>query len=310
MRLGFFLPQMGPWAGPESLTRVATEAEALGYDSLWASERTLVPVEPQVPHPRGKFPEVLLTVLDPLESLTYVAGQTSRIALGTSVLVLPWYNPLLLARRLTTLDVLSNGRLKVGLGIGWSAEEYQAASTPWESRGKRFEEALQVIKTIWTTNPVEFEGEFYSIPRSYIGPKPVQKPHPPIYIGAFTPAARARVARHADAWHPSIMPLGQIPDLFEEIKALAAEAGRDPAALGLVIRRTVEVHDEPLGDDRADFSGTAEQIAGDMAAARDLGASELILDVTFDPGVKSLSDILDRLELLSRLHTEALVGKA
>ncbi len=308
MRLGFFLPQMGPWAAPESLTRVATEAEALGYDSLWASERTLVPVEPKVPHRSGKFPDVLLRVLDPLESLTFVAAQTSRIALGTSVLVLPWYNPLLLARRLTTLDVLSNGRLRVGLGIGWSAEEYEAAATPWEDRGKRFEEALAAIKTIWTTDPVEFEGDFYSIPRSYIGPKPVQKPHPPIYIGAFTPAARARVARHADAWHPSIMPLDQIPALFEEIKALAADAGRDPATLGLVIRRMIELHDEPLGDDRADFAGSAEQIARDMAAARDLGADELILDVTFDPGVKGLPDILHRLELLFRLHANVLAG--
>jgi probable F420-dependent oxidoreductase len=200
MRLGFILPHIGPWAGPEALSRVATRAEEIGYDSLWVTERCLLPTDPITPYPLGPLPDVYKTVLDPLDALTFVAGQTSRVGLGTAVLNLPWYSPVLLSRRLATIDVLSNGRLRFGVGQGWSQDEYVVAGTPWEKRGKRFEEALTALKTIWTTDPVEFEGDFYSIPRSFIGPKPVQKPHPPIYLGAFSPKAAARVVRHADGW--------------------------------------------------------------------------------------------------------------
>src|SRR5215471_18429833 len=129
MRLGFFLPQIGPLAGPVNLTHVAARAEEVGYDSLWTTERLLFPLETTAPYPvgDGTIPEVYKTVLDPLDALAFVAAQTSRIALGTSILNLPWYNPVLIARRLTSLDVLSSGRLRVGFGIGWSPEEYQAA---------------------------------------------------------------------------------------------------------------------------------------------------------------------------------------
>ena len=210
MRLGFILPQIGPWAGPEALTRVATQVEQIGYDSVWVTERSLFPLEPITPYPLGHLPDVYKRVLDPLDALTFVAAQTSRVALGTAVLNLPWYSPVLLSRRLATIDVLSNGRLRLGVGQGWSQDEYVAAGIPWEKRSKRFEEALQVLTTIWTTDPVQFEGEFYSVPRSFIGPKPVQKPHPPIYLGAFSPSAVERAARYADGWLAVAYPPAEI----------------------------------------------------------------------------------------------------
>ena len=301
MRLGFILPHIGPWASPDALTRVATQAEAVGFDSLWVTDRSLVPLEPMTPYPLGDLPDVYKNVLDPIEALTFVAGQTSRVLLGTAVLNLPWYSPVLLSRRLATLDVLSNGRLRLGFGQGWSRDEYVAAGTPWENRGKRFEEALQALKTIWATDPVEFEGEFYSIPRSFIGPKPVQKPHPPIYVGAYAPAALTRTARFADGWLTVGMPLAMTGEIFTSIQQQAAEAGRDPGEVELIVRGNVELSDQPLADDRAVFAGTAEQIAADISAARALGASELIMDATFDPGVHSVEDFLGRMELLFRL---------
>ena len=127
MKLGFNLPQLGPAATPEAMVRAAKRAEELGYDSLWVTDRVLFPVEPQTPYmgsPDGSLPEAYKIVLDPLESLTYVAAHTTRIALGTSILDLPYYNPVMLARRLTTLDVLSGGRLRLGLGLGWSKDEF------------------------------------------------------------------------------------------------------------------------------------------------------------------------------------------
>ena len=238
MRLGFALPQIGSVAGPDAAVTVATRAEALGFDSVWVLDRLLVPLDPRAPYPvgDGTLPVQYQTVLDPLETLTFAAAHTSRVALGTSILNLPWYNPVLLARRLTTLDVLSGGRLRVGLGMGWSPDEYEAADAPWEERGKRADEAIQVMKRIWTTDPVEFQGLYYHIPPSIIGPKPVQKPHPPIYMAAYTPPALKRVAREANGWFPVGIPLGGIAQMFDGIRSMAQAAGRDPSALELVVR--------------------------------------------------------------------------
>ena len=141
-------------------------------------------MNPQAPYPAtpdGSLPEQYKYCLDPLDTLTFAAACTSTIKLGTSVLDIPYYNPVTLARRLTTIDVLSKGRLRVGFGVGWSPDEMEAAGADMKVRGARADEFLQVLKTIWTTDPAEHHGKFFSLPKSHIGPKPVQKPHPPIY---------------------------------------------------------------------------------------------------------------------------------
>jgi probable F420-dependent oxidoreductase len=304
VRLGFILPQIGPWAGADALRLVASRAEEVGYDALWVTERTLFPVELQTPYPGGTLPEVYKWTLDPLDSLTFVAAQT-KLRLGTSVLNLPWYSPLLLARRLTTLDILSNGRLVVGLGQGWSKDEYDAAGASWSDRGRRFEEAVEALKAVWTTDPVEFRGNFYSIPKSYVSFKPVQKPHPPIYMAAYTPAAMGRVARHADGWHPVGIPLPNVAQVLEKLRSMVDEVGRDGSALELIVRANATITEEPLDGNRWDFSGSADQVGEDIAKAREIGATELVIDVTFDPAVKTVEDIVERLELFARIATEA-----
>ena len=171
MKIGFSLPNIGPIGTAEAVTKVAQRAEALGYSSLWTIERLLYPVKLQRPYPGtpdGSLPEIYRQVLDPLDSLTYVAAQTKKIKLGTSVLDMPYYNPVMLARRLTTLDVLSNGRLCVGLGLGWSKDEMDATGADITKRGALADEFLPLLKAIWTTNPVEFHGKFFNVPKSYI----------------------------------------------------------------------------------------------------------------------------------------------
>ena len=300
MRLGFALPQIGSVAGRDSLVTVAQRAEDLGFAGLWVLDRILFPVKPRAPYPvgDGSLPVKYKHTLDPLETLTFVAANTRRIWLGTSILNLPWYNPVLLARRLTTLDVLSGGRLRVGFGMGWSPDEYEAAGAPWQERGKRADELIRVLKAIWTTDPVEFQGKYYRVPKSFIGPKPVQKPHPPIYMAAYTPSAMKRVAQEADGWFPVGIPIGSIAQMFEVIKGMAQEAGRDPSTLELIVRANVEFSNATLGKDRTDFTGTLEQIAGDIVATRKLGASELLFDVQFSPGVEGVDDIVARMEQL------------
>ena len=210
MRVGFALGNIGPIGTAENLVKIAQRAEALAYDSLWTVERLLWPVAPQTPYPAtpdGSLPEAYKRVLDPLDALTFVAGHTRKIALGTSVLDIPYYSPVMLARRVTTLDVLSGGRVRLGLGLGWSKDEHDAVGAPMKQRGARADEFLAVMKTVWTTDPAEFKGRFYTLPRSVIETNPVQKPHPPIYMAAFAPAALNRIARLADGWNPVGIPV-------------------------------------------------------------------------------------------------------
>jgi probable F420-dependent oxidoreductase len=178
MRLGFTVPQFGEDAGPDALLEVARLAEDLGYDSLWVAERLLYPLNPKAPYPAsadGSLPLAYRRSLDPLAILAYLAAVTSRVRIGTFS-NLPFHNPVLLARELSTIDVLSQGRLEVGLGVGWSPDEFEALGVPMRGRGRRAEEALQVMEAIWRDNPVEFEGRYFRVPESFIDLKPVQKP--------------------------------------------------------------------------------------------------------------------------------------
>jgi probable F420-dependent oxidoreductase len=303
VRIGIALPQIGPMGGPDSITRVARYAEEIGFDSLWVLERLLYPVNPRVPYPigDGTLPLAYKRVLDPIEMLTFAAAKTERVALGTSVLNIPWYNPVLLARRLATLDVLSGGRLRLGLGIGWSPDEYEAAGASWSTRGKIADEHVSALKAIWTKDPVEFEGTDYKLAKSFISLKPVQKPHPPIYMAAYTPAAMKRVAREANGWFPVGIPLTAVGPMFEQLKGMAQQVGRDPKSLQLVIRGNLEFMDSATSKERPDFTGTPDQIATDFEAVKNLGASELVCDVQFSPGIETVEDILRRMDDVRRM---------
>ncbi len=292
MKIGIAVPNIGPVATPEAVKTVAQKAEALGYHSLWTVERLLWPVNPRLPYPAtpdGSLPEEYKYCLDPLDTLTFAAACTSKVKLGTSVLDIPYYNPVVLARRLTTIDVLSKGRLRVGFGVGWSPDEMEAAGADMKVRGARADEFLQVLKTIWTTDPVEFQGKFFSIPKSYIGAKPVQKPHPPIYLAAFTPPAMKRVATLADGWNPGGIPVEGMRQMFAEMQQMAKEAGRDPSELSMIVRANLYITEQPKQKARPLFVGSLEQIHEDLAACERLGADETFLEIGFTPGGQSLS---------------------
>lgn len=304
MRTGVVLPQIGPAASPRAIVRVAQRAEELGYDSVWVTERLLYPLQPQTPYPAtpdGSLPEAYRVVFDPLETRTFVAGQTKRVALGTSVLDMPFYNPVLLARRLTTLDVFSGGRLRVGLGQGWSKDELDAVGVSPRGRGKRADEFIQVLKAIWTTDPVEFHGRYFQIPKAIIQPKPVQKPHPPIYLAAYAPTALKRVATLANGWNPTGISVDGMKQMIANLKEMAKAAGRDPASVEVVVRANLSFTPQPLETEHWIFTGTLEEIKTDVAAVRALGASEVFFDATFSPGVRTESDHLRILEEIRRI---------
>jgi probable F420-dependent oxidoreductase len=304
MRVGFALGNIGPIGQTENLLKIAHRAEALGYDSLWTVDRLLWPVAPQTRYgatPDGSLPDVYKRVLDPLDTLTFVAGHTKRIALGTSVLDIPYYNPVMLARRVTTLDILSGGRARLGLGLGWSKDEHDAVGASMKERGARAEEFLAVMKAIWTKDFAEFKGRFYTLPRSVIETKPVQKPHPPIYMAAFVPAALRRVARLADGWNPVGIPVDGMRTMFDGLKQMAREAGRDPSMLTLLVRANVEIGSKPRREDGSIFTGTLDQVKADIDACKRLGVHELHFDPTFMPDAQKLDRWLGLMEECRKL---------
>ena len=302
MNFGFGLPNIGPLGSAESISKVAQRAEALGYATLWTIERVLWPVKPQTPYPvtpDGSLPEPYKYCFDPLDTLTFAAAHTKKIGLGTSVLDIPYYNPVMLARRLTTIDVFSGGRLRVGLGLGWSKDEMDATGANMKERGARADEFLQVLKAIWTTNPAEFHGKFFQLPKSCISLKPVQKPHPPIYMAAFAPPALKRLATEANGWNPVAVPIDGMVQMFGAIQQLAKEAGRDPSSLAMMVRANLHITDKPLGKDRTIFTGSLDQIKEDVTECKRIGAHEVAFDVTFQ--AKSLDQWLTLMEQLRKL---------
>src|ERR1700754_3935908 len=171
MHIGLGAPVSGAWASPENLARVATEAEELGYESLWTLQRLLVGVDQDLP-------PVYSSVLDPVAALAFAAARTARIRLGIAIINLPFVSPVYLAKQAATLDVLSSGRLDLGLGVGWSPVEFTASGASMAGRGSRTVEYVQVLRTLWADEVSEFDGEFYTVPPGRMFPKPVQRPGP------------------------------------------------------------------------------------------------------------------------------------
>lgn len=301
MRIGFFLPQIGPVADLSTIVKVAKRSEELSFDSLWVTDRLLFPLNPQTSYYGHPLPEPYKRVFDPLETLTFVSALTNKIALGTSVLDIPFYNPIVLARRLTTLDVLSGGRLKAGFGLGWSKDEFDATGAVANVRGKRADEFLKVLKAIWTAEPAEFHGKFFELPKSIIQPKPKQKPHPPIYLAAFAPGSLRRAANLADGWMPVGATVDQLKSTSNELKNLAQAAGRDPKSLKVIARYNLAITEKSQGKDRPFFSGSLEQIKDDVLAVKAFGPDELILDPTFSPDSQTERGFLRNMEEISKM---------
>jgi probable F420-dependent oxidoreductase len=300
MRIGFALPHQGPVATKESMRLVATEAEKMAYDSLWTNERLLVPVKAKTPYPgnpEGILNEEYKTHLDHLTCLTYVSAITERIRLGVSLINIPWYNPVLLAKRLSAMDVLSDGRLTVGVGLSWSEDECDAANIVYRERGRIGEEAIQCMLAVWGPDPVEYHGQYFNLEPAYIGPKPIQKPHPPVLVGGFMPKALDRAGRLADGFTGCCAPLDALLSMMTEVKKSAEERGRDSSKLQTVMRCLVERTDHRLDDaTRLVACGTWEQIAEDVRKMEDAGVDEVFFDVAFQKDAQNHDGLLRYME--------------
>jgi probable F420-dependent oxidoreductase len=297
MKIGITLPNFGPRATRENILRLAIDAEKEGLDSLWVGERLLWPVNPQTPYgltPDGSLPTFYQNVFDPLETLTFAAANTNNIALGTCVIDMLFHNPVILARRFATLDVLSQGRSICGLGIGWSKDEYQVSNIPFNNKGKRADEFVQLLKKIWSDDVVEFKGQFYNIPASKIGPKPIQKPRFPIYLGGVVKETFARIAKYADGWLSPVGggPLDVLDKSIKSLRNQANKANRNPNELKILALTFPHITTSSITTEsqegirpergsnsqsqRSTLTGTIDEIGSDIQRIKEMGVEHII----------------------------------
>jgi len=275
MHYGVSLPNNRGVASVRALTDLAAYAEASGYESVWVSEHLMHAT--YVAERLGDRPyHEALTVL------TAAAMTTSQVLLGTSVLVLPWHHPARLAKTLATLDVLSEGRVVCGIGVGVTEDEYAALGVPFKERGRIADEMLDAMKALWTQDVPAHRGAYYAFEGLRFEPKPFTKPHPPIWVGGNSAAALRRVARHGDGWHP----LSRSPNELHAMRSALADtldaAGRtDDKAMPLAVRLTVEFMDEPWArpvEERRTARGTVDELRALMAAYETAGVTHIIVD--------------------------------
>ncbi len=284
---GCSLPTRGPTSSPEALRSLAQRDEDLGFDSVWVSDHIILPRQVASFYPYSPDGVASFRPDEPyyeaLSALTFLAGCTQRVRLGTHVLILPYRNPVLTAKVLATLDVLSGGRLILGAGVGWMEEEFLALGlNTYHERGAVTDEYIQLYKELWTKDEPVFNGKYYQLSGSGFQPKPVQKPHPPIWIGGHTGPAIRRAAKHCDGWlpiglrPPAILEPEEMAGLIGRLRTLTRRAGRPEDAVEITFSTDV-IFDNAPGPSRRLINGRPEQIAADLRQYQDLGVRNFIV---------------------------------
>ena len=287
MKFGFMLPQFGVMATHETMLSMAQLAEEQGFESVWAADHVIMPTRISTPYPYSKSGEYITDPkgahLEPFTILSFVAGCTRRIRLGFTVIVAPYRNPIVTGKMMASLDVLSNGRLIVGVGAGWLEEEFQALEVPFAKRWARTEEHIRIWKELWTAEEPQFDGQFYHFADVQCRPQPLQKPHPPITIGDGWQV----VSEHPDDVYSTE---GDLAKDLASLKRMAEEAGRD--------FQTIEIT-------AVIIAGTAEGVLRDIAQYERLGVSRLILDFP-----SFVSDPQEMAAILEKVASEAALPEA
>jgi probable F420-dependent oxidoreductase len=280
MKLGVNVVNFGASAGPDSLRRWVERAGRSGFDVAMLSDHVAVTPDVYAIYPTPFY--------EPFTTLAWLAGMTS-IELGTTVIVLPYRHPLLVARMTANLDNLSGGRLIFGVGIGWAAEEYRALSVPYELRGQLTDEYLSAIITAWTHEVASFQGEYVSFTNVHTGPLPAQRPHPPIWVGGQSWPAIRRAVRFGTAWHPLDVHVGWLEhEGLPLLRQAAVNQGRDVPALAPRVK--IRLRDRPLPEtERRTGEGDLRQIEDDLHRLLSLNPTHVVLD-SDDPDVDDRDD--------------------
>jgi len=304
MQLGFNLSNSGRLCDPAIMSRIARAGEALGYDYLTITDHVVLP-DLKVPgYPYSESGEFYGAEHDirheQLTTTAWIAAQTSKIRLVLAVIVVPHRQAVLAAKQLATIDVLSGGRLVVGIGAGWLKAEFDAVvTTPFAERGAVTDEYLQVFKTLWTNETSSFSGKYVNYENIAFKPQPTQKPYPPIWVGGESPPSMRRTARHGDAWYPigtnARHPLDSIELLaagMAKLRKMVIDNGRDPAAVPTVLRFKrfgEEVPAKASDGNRRLMHGSPAEMAADLRALRDMGVVAIDIDIEKPTEAESLA---------------------
>ena len=272
MKFGFILPNNWGMDDPHDVIGIAVKAESLGFNSVWVSHH-IINAGYVLDRLEGR------SFYDALTTLTYVAAKTERIRLGTSVIVLPWTNPLGLAKSLATLDVLSGGRVDAGIGEGALKAESDALGSDYATRRAFTDEGINIMRTLWTQEDASYEGQFFQFKDVKFAPKPTQKPQIPIWIGGQSTPAMRRVARYGDGWHPQWMSPTELASRLQDLKVHMDEAGRDVSALPISLRLDFEVLEQPSSDVAEQMVGTPEQLLEAIQGYTEVGVDEIDLQI-------------------------------
>lgn len=310
MDFGFSLPTRGPLATPEDIAAIAEAGERLGFTHCTVNDHIVLPrqVNSRYPYSQtGEWPGGSIgDWLDPLGLLCYVAGKTRKLRLLTSIIVIPYRPALLQAKLLTTVDVLSSGRLTIGCGVGWMKEEFDALGVPFAERGRIADEYLAAFKELWSQDEPSFSGDYVRFSGIAFAPKPVQKPHPPFWIGGESAAALRRTVRYGNTWYPigsnPRHPLDTIERYTSGVAALhraPEEEGRDPSSVHLAY--SANWFSEPVAATTAEggrrlLTGTTDAVAEDIGSLSDAGVRHLILN--FNSPTRQ--ETIDRMEAFMR----------
>lgn len=300
---GVSLPNIG-MRDPQAIRLVAQQAEAAGLDSVWAADHVVLPTGSTSPYPYHVDGEFLIPpgmpFMDQFTCLSYVAGITEHVQLGTAVNLLPLRHPLDVAKTVATLDVLSGGRTILGVAAGWLEEEFDALGVDFKARGRMLDEGIDVLREIWTQPNASFAGEFYDFHDVAAYPQPVQRPHPPIWVGGLTKPVMRRAARVADMWLPPLF--GTTPESlaasFAHVRDMAEQAGRAREAVGLALRVLVDLREDPDAtgpDTRGAVLGPAGHVAQVLASYVEAGVSHFVLL----PQARTLGDVQRTVQILA-----------
>ncbi len=293
-KYSFRLPNadyLGFPATSQAIVETACKAEELGFDALFVNDHVIVDDSPRS--------ESWRNVYDPLMVLSYVAARTSRVMLGTSVLIMPYRNPIVTAKMVATLDQMSGGRAIAGVGAGWNEAEYEALGVPHRERGARTNEYLHLWKACWEPGPTTFHGRFFSFDNMHVNPKPAQQPHPPIWIGGSSHAALRRAARFAQVWQPTPTGLSDLISNQAYLRDVCAEIGRADVPATRMSFRVNFSHitgSSSAGNDRPTGQGSPEQVASDLQRYRQEAGLEQF-QINFN-GCGSLQQLLDSMDVL------------
>lgn len=291
MQWGVHLPHLGRQVSRESLVEFAQTIEQLGCHSGWVSDHVCWPAEIESKYPYsadGSFaPGPDMGWLDPIGTQLFVAGVTQSLRLGFTVLILPYRQPVVTAKALATLDVLSNGRLILGAGVGWMREEAEILGMPWDRRGARSDEQLALFERLFTEPQPSFDGEFYQLPTVGFEPKPVQNPVP-VWIGGSSDAAFKRAARFGTGFHAAFQSLDVVRQEFQQVQQYAQELGRDPDTFTLSLR----VYLDPAGSmpDNVSIAGSIQAMQDRVGEFAEAGIAHVLLDPVARGGVAGRLD--------------------